>query len=125
MRPSRARTTPTRAGSPATPTVEGGDRRTAGHRFGEDQAEWLARLNRVEQRAGAAEEADLRIEVRLAEVDDLLAVDERLHVIVIIRLFSGREDQAHAEAAGDFNRLDGPFALGESAEKEQIVFGAF
>src|SRR5882724_537891 len=39
---------------PHRAAIEGDDRRAAGHRFGEDEPERLARLNRVEQRAGAA-----------------------------------------------------------------------
>ena len=77
--------------------IERRDRSAAGHRFGQDEAERLARLNRIEQGAGAAEQPDLGIEVGLAEIDDLLPIDERRDVLVIVRLFGRREYQPHAQ----------------------------
>ena len=44
--------------------IERGDRRAAGHRFGEHQPERLARLNRVEQRARAAVQLHLGVDSR-------------------------------------------------------------
>src|SRR5581483_7059752 len=54
--------------------VEGGHRRAARHRFGEHEAERLARLDRIDQRARAAVEPHLGGEVGLAVVHDVAAV---------------------------------------------------
>src|SRR5262252_1298949 len=46
--------------------IEGGDRRSAGHRLGEHEPERLARLDRIEQRACGAIELHLGVEIGLA-----------------------------------------------------------
>src|SRR5213076_3287827 len=55
--------------------IERSDWSAARHRFGEDEPERLARLNRVEQRARAAVQLYFGGVVRLAVVDDARAVD--------------------------------------------------
>src|SRR5712691_13559136 len=54
--------------------IEGGDRRAAGHRLRQDEAERLARLNRVEQRTRAAEQLHLRLKISFPVEDDAAAV---------------------------------------------------
>src|SRR3954451_1500597 len=73
--------------------IERGDGRAARHRFGEDEPERLARLNRVEQRARAAVQLHLRVEVRFAEVHDAPAVDVTRDVLAIILFFRSRQNQ--------------------------------
>ena len=105
--------------------VERRDRRAAGHRLGEDQAERLARLNRVEQGAGAAVQLDLRRKIRLAVIDDAAAIHVGRHVIAVVRVLGGGEDEAHADTLGDLDRLQHALAFGETAKKEQVVVGLF
>src|SRR5262245_57080694 len=81
--------------------VERGDRRAAGHRLGEHQPERLASLYRVEQRARGAIQLDLGIEVSLAVVDDMPAVDMRRDALAIVAVFGRSENQLHADAFGD------------------------
>src|SRR6202035_1020416 len=69
---------------PDRTAIERDDRRAASHRLGEDQPKRLARLNRVEQRAGAAVQLHLRLKIGLAEVDHPAAVDMWRHALAII-----------------------------------------
>src|SRR6478609_6460327 len=59
--------------------IERRDRRAARHRFRKNEPERLTGLHRVEQRARAAEQLHLRIEVDFTDIYDLFIVDERLH----------------------------------------------
>ena len=103
--------------------IERGDRRAARHRFGEHQAERLARLNRIEQRARAAVQLHLRGEVRFAEINNLRAVHVRRDLLAVVVVFGRRENELHADALGDLDRLQHAFAFREAAEEEQVVLG--
>src|SRR5262245_36333203 len=100
---------------PYRAAIERGDRRAAGHRFGQDQAERLTRLDRIEQRARPAVEPHLGREVGFAVVLDVAPVDVGRHLLAIVIVFRRRQNQPHADALGDFDRLEHALAGGEAA----------
>ena len=79
--------------------IERGDRRAAGHRFGQHEAERLARLDRVEERPRAAVQLHLGREVGLADVDDLRAVDVRRDVLAVVVVLRRRPGSAACRRA--------------------------
>src|SRR4051812_18655737 len=101
--------------------IERCDGRAARHCFRENEPERLAGLHRVEQRARAAEQFHLRIEVDFTDIYDLFIVDERLHGVVIILLFRCGEQQAHAGALRHLDCLHRPLARREAPEKQQVI----
>src|SRR5205085_1534814 len=72
-----------------------------------------------------AVQLDLGREVGLAVVHDVAAVDVRRHALAVVVIFGGRENQLHADAFGDLDRLQNALPLGEAAEEQQIVLGGF
>ena len=44
-------------------------------------------------------------------------------VLAIVVVFGGGQDQPHADALGDLDRLQHALAFGEAAEEQQVVVG--
>src|SRR3954464_5982756 len=105
--------------------IERGDGRPACHRFGEHESERLARLNRVEQRARGAVELHLGVEVGFAVVHNMAAVNVRRDALAQATVFGGGENQLHADALGDFDRLQHTLSFGKPPEEQQVVLRLF
>jgi hypothetical protein len=101
--------------------IERRNRCAARHRLGQNEAERLTCLNRIQQRARAAVQLYLRLQVGFAEVHNVPAVHMRRDVLAVIVVFGGGKDQAHADTPRDLNCLQHALAFGKTPEKQQIV----
>ena len=58
-------------------------------------------------------------------IDDVAAIDVRRDLLTIVVVLGRSEDEPHAGAFGDLDRLQHAFAFREAPEEKQVVAGFF
>src|SRR5258705_4590468 len=106
-------------------TIEGNDRRTAGHRLDHHETEWLGPVDRHEQSQGAAEKNSLFLIVDFADVLDARRIEKRanglLEVGAIYIIDFGCDFNLHAAPSGNAYRAVDALLRGDATEKGKIT----
>jgi len=86
-------------------------------------AERFTGLQWIDERAGATEQADF---LRLRDfpgVNDLTAIDERRHLLTIVVVLRGRDEQAIAGPPRHVDRRQDSLPFREPSEEQQVILG--
>ena len=104
----------------------GDDRRAAGHRLHDAEAERLVEVDEVHECPRSAEERVAPIPIHRPDVRHTFPVDERRDepLEVPLVLDDPGEDQGQPDAFGDLDRLDRPFVRMDPSEEQQIAAGS-